>query len=91
MTEAVRQILNDAKATSNKFESELAHTREILIASASVVEVTEEIDDLKNKAIQVLIESDLPVNNIVTAAELIGIEGPDIIRDFKVMSNTEGS
>lgn len=45
--------------------------------------VTEETEYLIDKAIAVLLDSDLSVEEIVTAAELIGIEGPPRIREYK--------
>ena len=83
MTDAVKRILNEAHSASENFEYELAKLREVMIASASIVEVTEETENLKNKALEVLLNSDLPIHDIVTAAELIGIDGPDIIRELK--------
>ena len=83
MSEQIKKMLVQANLEASKFDQQLRDLSEDVIKSAQVVEVTEEMEILYNDVLQVLLDSDLPVESIVGVVGLVGMEAEFIIRDLK--------
>jgi hypothetical protein len=75
MTYKVKLILDKAEATASDFDEEMKAYREVLLPSAPLIEVTEEMSALYWKAIEVLVHSDFDTETLEHIADLIGSEG----------------
>ncbi|GBF26763.1 hypothetical protein MnTg02_01804 [bacterium MnTg02] len=83
MTDKVKTILDKAATTASDFHKEMKAYGEVLIASAPIIEVTEEMNDLYWKAIKVPFESDLDTETLEHITGLIGSEGASDVRQWR--------
>ena len=83
MTDKVKIILDKAATTASNFHKEMKAYGEVLIASAPMIEVTEEMNDLYLKALEVLFDSDLDTKTLEHITGLIGSEGASDLRQWR--------
>ena len=83
MSDKVKTIFDKAANTASDFHEEMKAYGEVLIASAPIIEVTEEMNDLYWKAIKVLVESDLDTETLEHITGLVGSEGASDVRQWR--------